>query len=47
MITEKSKKRKFKKEWSGSNNNEVVNTGENVGNSQKSEMRDKERSNYM
>ncbi|GFG39285.1 hypothetical protein Cfor_02210, partial [Coptotermes formosanus] len=43
MRTEKSKKRKFRKEWSGSDDNEVVNTGENEGNAEKSIIRDKKR----
>jgi hypothetical protein len=42
-IMEKSEKRKFKKEWSGSDASEVVDTDENEGNSQKSVMRDKKR----
>jgi hypothetical protein len=43
MRMEKSKKRKFRKEWSGSDDNEVVNTGENEGNAEKSIIRDKKR----
>jgi hypothetical protein len=43
MIMEKFKKRKFQREWSGSDDNEVLNTGENEGNSQNSVMRDKKR----
>ena len=43
MTMDKSKKRKIKKEWSNSDDNEEVNTDENEGNSQKSMMRGKKR----
>ena len=43
MRMDKSKKRKFKKEWSDSDDSEVVNTGENEGNTHESVMRGKKR----
>lgn len=43
MRMDKSKKRKFKKEWSDSDDSEVVNTGENEGNTHESLMRGKKR----
>ena len=43
MRMDKSKKRKFKKELSDSDDSEVVNTGENEGNTHESTMRGKKR----